>query len=60
MITTSTNDIECPGCDKNTWNIPGKKTEKLKSKKISKRKQALDWNRPIKITVLKLSDTTLR
>lgn len=56
MIFTSVNDIECPGYDKNTPNIPGKKTEKLKSKK----KKALDRNRPIKITVLKLSDTTLR
>lgn len=39
MIFTSANDIECPGCDQNTPNILREKTEKLKSKKISKKRE---------------------
>lgn len=37
MIFTSVNDIECPGYDKNIPNIPGEKTEKLKSKEKKKK-----------------------
>ena len=39
MVFTSINDIECPGCDKNTTNIPGEKTKRLKIKKKKKKKK---------------------
>lgn len=42
MVFTSINDIECPGCDKNTINIPGEKTKRLKIKKKKKKKHSTE------------------